>query len=80
MNQILKQLNFHSVVNMRENLSGMSKYYLWSEDICEIQGLIYSSDLTDKDRLYKIFNDIYLDIYCGRDDNVKLEDKEKEPK
>ena len=58
----------------------MSKYYLWSEDISEILNMIGDSRLTDKDRLWKIFNDIYLDIYCGRDDNVQLEDKEKEGK
>lgn len=58
----------------------MGKYYLWSEDISELTGLIYSSNITDKDRIWKIFNDIYMDLYCngGKDIKVELKDKECE--
>jgi len=51
-------------------------YYLWSEDICELQGMVATSNLVDKDRIWKILNDIYLNLYCDRDVRVILEDKQ----
>ncbi len=58
-------------------------YYLWSEDVCILNNLIYQSDSwtkEDKDRIFEMFSNIYTDLFNSPKPTVILKSKDDEPK